>query len=68
MVAGILVHVWSGPWIWGQVVEKIKRAVYKLRRVQLKLLGQATSFKQQATSLPQSGGIVTKNRKEKDGY
>jgi hypothetical protein len=33
--------VW--PWIWGQVVEKIKRAVYKLRRVQLKLLGQATS-------------------------
>ena len=26
--------------IWGQVVEKIKRAVYKLRRVQLKLLGQ----------------------------
>ena len=24
---------------------------------------QATSVKQQATSLPQSGGIVTKNRK-----
>jgi len=28
---------------------------------------QATSVKHQATSLPQSGGIVTKNRKEKDG-
>ena len=29
---------------------------------------QATSGKRQATSLPQSGGIVTKNRKEKHGY
>ena len=28
---------------------------------------QATSHKQQATSLPQSGGIVIKNRKEEDG-
>tara|TARA_R100000655_G_C2850046_1_gene169360 strand:+ start:216 stop:455 length:240 start_codon:yes stop_codon:yes gene_type:complete len=29
---------------------------------------QAPSSKQQATSLPQSGGMVTKNRKEKDGH
>ena len=29
---------------------------------------QAASDKRQATSLPQLGGIVTKNRKEKDGY
>tara|TARA_R100001129_G_scaffold67990_1_gene46342 strand:+ start:63 stop:263 length:201 start_codon:yes stop_codon:yes gene_type:complete len=28
---------------------------------------QATSNKQQATSLPQSGDIVIKNRKEEDG-
>ena len=34
----------------------------------LELDRRAASRKRQATSLPQSGDIVIKNRKEKDGY
>jgi len=48
-----------GNWIWGQVCKGI------VGNQPTALLGQASSNKRQATSLPQSGDTITKNRKEK---
>ena len=56
------------PWFTDDHGTLPKAYLESCQKFFLELDRRAASRKRQATSLPQSGGIVIKNRKEKDGH